>query len=122
MSKSSIVASILALLVFASAASAHRVTHPTTTSRQAERNILRAQRMLARWHVGLVDTGTGLVKPNTTAQCRGRGRGFAHRKGAARAFFKFSCVIVNREHVVQVLYYALTGNGFEMHNRVVVHR
>jgi hypothetical protein len=112
---------LLALLL-AAVAQARSRPLPTTTSRQAERNILQAQRMLERWHAGFVDPQTGIVRPNTTAQCSGRGRGVARHKGGARAFFKFRCVIRNRQHVVAVIYYALVGNGFEVRRRVVVHR
>jgi hypothetical protein len=100
---------------------AMRSATPHTTARQAERNLLRAQHMLARWRAGLTSPATGLVKPNTTAQCRGRGRGVAHRKGASRAFFSFHCVLRNHGHTVSVLYYALHGNGFEVRHRKVVH-
>jgi len=94
---------------------------PHTTARQAERNLLRAQHMLTRWRAGLTSPATGLVKPNTTAQRRGRGRGIAPRKGAARAFFRFQCTLRNHRHAVSVLYYALSGNGFEVRHRVLVH-
>jgi hypothetical protein len=77
--------------------------------------------MLGRWHAGLVDPRTGIVRPNTTAQCSGRGRGVARHKGGARAYFKFRCVIRNQQHAVTFLYYALVGNGFEIRRRVVVH-
>lgn len=98
-----------------------RFATPHTTARQAERNLLRAQHMLTRWRAGLTNPATGLVKPNTTAQCRGRGRGVAPRKGAARAFFSFRCVLRNHSHAVSVVYYALRGNGFEVRHRVLVH-
>jgi hypothetical protein len=113
------VLAVAAALVPAALA-ASRVGIPHTTARQAERNLLRAQHMLARWRTGLTSPATGLVKPNTTAQCRGRGNGLAPRKGAARAFFSFQCVLRNHEHTVSVVYFALRGNGFEIRHRVAV--
>ena len=111
----------LAPAVVPASLAAIRTGTPHTTARQAERNLLRAQHMLARWRTGLTSPATGVVKPNTTAQCHGRGRGVALRTSAYRAFFSFHCVLRNHRHAVSVLYYALHGNGFEVRHRVVVH-
>lgn len=114
------VLALAAAIVPASVAAIGTAT-PHTTARQAERNLLRAQHMLTRWRAGLTNPVTGLVKPNTTAQCRGRGPGVAPHEGAARAFFSFRCVLRNHRHAVTVVYYALHGNGFEIRHRVLVH-
>ena len=111
----------LAAAIVPAPPAAIRTGTPHTTARQAERNLLRAQHMLARWRAGLTSPATGLVKPNTTAQCRGRGRGISPRAGAARAFLRFHCVLRNHRHAVSLQYYALLGNGFEVRHRVVVH-
>jgi hypothetical protein len=110
----------IAAAVVPAAVASSRVGIPHTTARQAERNLLRAQHMLARWRAGLTSPATGLVKPNTTAQCRGRGAGVAPRKGAAPAFVTFRCVLRNHRHAVSVVYFALRGNGFEIRHRVVL--
>ncbi|HEY0417361.1 MAG TPA: hypothetical protein VGC78_13335 [Gaiellaceae bacterium] len=109
-----------ATVVAPALAAAHPHLVPHTTARQAERNLLRAQRMLGRWHAGLTIPRTGLLRPNTSAQCRGVGRGVARHTGSARAFFAFRCVIRNRRRSVAVVYHALPGNGFEVRHRVLL--
>jgi hypothetical protein len=89
---------------------------PHTTPRQAEQNVLEARQMLTRWHVGLTDPKTGLVRPNTTAQCSGRGRAVTGH------YASFHCTVRHGSVRVVFTYIALRGNGFELHNRVVVHR
>ncbi len=90
-------------------------TAATTTAR-AERNILGATKTLNRWHVGITDPRTRLVRANTTVTCRGRGR---HQ---AQGYASFTCVIRRRTLKVRVLYVALTGNGFELRHHVLLHR
>jgi len=77
--------------------------------RLAERNLLHATRMLARWHVGLVNPKTGLLLQNTTASCRGAGRSVAGR------FASFRCVLHHGRRNVAVRYVALAKSGFEAH-------
>ena len=104
-----------AVLVAALAASllvplaAQAVTAPTQTKRRAERNLLHATRMLRRWHVGLVDPRTGLLRQNTTAACTGKG---ARRNGG---YHRFVCVLRHSKTTVRVLYLAQSHNGFEAH-------
>lgn len=88
---------------------AQSATAPTQTKRHAERNLLRATRMLARWHVGLVDPRTGLLRQNTTAACTGKG---TRRNGG---YHRFVCVLHHKKTTVRVLYVAQSGNGFEAH-------
>jgi hypothetical protein len=89
---------------------------PHTTARQAEQNVLAARHLLSRWRVGLTDPKTGLVRPNTTAQCTGRGRAVAGR------YASFHCTVRHRSATVVFTYIALRGNGFELRHRVVAHR
>jgi hypothetical protein len=85
-------------------------TTPTRQSKQrAERNLLNATRLLKRWHVGLVDPKSGLLRQNTTAVCTGEG------KPVARAYPRFACVLKHEKIVVRVAYTALSHNGFEVH-------
>ena len=84
-------------------------TQPRQTRRLAERNLLHATRMLARWHVGLVNPKPGLLLQNTTASCRGRGRSVAGK------FASFRCVLHHGRRTVAVRYVALSKNGFEAH-------
>lgn len=111
------IVALLGVLVTAGPALAKQASLPRhVTARQAEQNVLAARHLLARWHVGLTDPKTGLVRPNTTAQCRGRGR------GAAGRYASFDCTVRHRSATVVFTYIALRGNGFELRDRVVVHR
>jgi hypothetical protein len=78
------------------------------TRQRAERNLLGATHMVARWRVGFVDPKSGLMRLNTTAACSGRGRAVQHR------YTHFECVLRYRTTVVDVLYVAQNGNGFEV--------
>jgi hypothetical protein len=91
------------------AATPAQSTPPRQTKQQAEKNLLGATRMLARWRVGLVDPKSGLLRSNTTATCTGRGTAVAGK------YRQFICVLRYRTTVVRVLYVVLTGNGFEAH-------
>jgi len=82
---------------------------PRQTKQRAERNVLAATRMLARWHVGLADPRTGLLRSNTTASCTGKGSVVAH------AYRQFVCVLRYRTTTVRLLYVVQSHNGFEAH-------
>jgi hypothetical protein len=99
----------LILLAGAPAAAAASSKAHRQARQQAERNLLHATRMLKRWHVGLVDTKTGLLRQNTTATCRGTGRRVAGK------YSTFRCVLRHGRHRVAVRYLALAHNGFEAH-------
>jgi len=102
-------------VILAVALAAVAVTHsalaagPRQTKQRAERNLLSATRVIARWHVGLVNPKSGLVRQNTTAACRGAGA------GTARGYSSFTCVVKHARTVVRVRYVALRRNGFELH-------
>jgi len=78
------------------------------TQRQAELNLLRAKRMIARWHVGFVDPSTGLVRSSTRASCRGHGRGVGGR------YTLFDCTVAHGSRKVVLLYVAQRHNGFSV--------
>ena len=65
---------------------------PRHSKLQAERNLLRATRVLARWHVGLVSPHTGLLLQNTTATCSGAGTPDSGR------YARFTCVLHHGTH------------------------
>jgi hypothetical protein len=100
---------VVALVAARAVLAAVQATPPRQTKQQAEKNLLGATRMLARWHVGLVDPKSGLLRSNTTATCSGRGT------AVARRYRQFLCVLRYRTTVVRVLYVVLNGNGFEAH-------
>jgi hypothetical protein len=81
---------------------------PRQTKQRAERNLLGATHMVARWHMGFVDPKSGLMRVNTTAACSGRGR------AVQRRYTHFVCVLRYRTTVVHALYIAQSGNGFEV--------
>ena len=86
------------------------VASPTArhTRERAERNLLGATRLLARWHVGLTDPRTGLLLRNTTATCIGSGR------SVAGAYPRFVCTLRHGSRAVRVRYYAQVHGGFEV--------
>ena len=90
----------------ASAAGEPRQARPT-----AERNLISAQRMLARWHLGLVDPHTRLIRNNVWVRCSGRGKALRAR------YSLFRCVIGHRRTRVTMTYVALRRNGFEVRAR-----
>lgn len=100
---------LAALALTLAAAASTKTTPPRQTKQHAERNLLGATRMLARWHVGLVDTRTGLLRSNTTATCSGRGTAVRH------AYRQFTCVLRYRKTIVRLRYVAQSRNGFEVH-------
>jgi hypothetical protein len=79
---------------------------PRQTKLQAERNLLRATRLLARWDVGLVSPRSGLLLRNTTATCTGEGVPFSGR------YARFTCVLRHGSTRVRVAYFAQPGGGF----------
>jgi hypothetical protein len=81
-------------------------TIPRQTKLQAERNLLRATRLLARWHVGLVSPRSGLLLRNTTATCTGEGVPVSGR------FARFTCVLHHGSTRVRVAYLAERNGGF----------
>lgn len=101
----------LAVLVATSAASA--AGEPRQTRAAAERNLISAQRMLARWQVGLVDPHTRLIRNNVWVRCSGRGKAVSGRHTV------FRCVLGHRRTRVTVTYVALRRNGFEVRERRV---
>jgi hypothetical protein len=90
------------------ATAAAKTTPPRQTKQRAERNLLGATRMLARWHVGLVDPRTGLLRSNTIATCAGRGTAVRH------AYREFNCVLRYRKTSVRLRYVVQSRNGFEV--------
>jgi hypothetical protein len=91
-------------------------TTPRATSSQAERNLLGAVHVLARWRVGITERRTGVLPANTTARCVGRGRRVGGR------FASFQCTIRRGTLRVRVLYLVLRRNGFELRDHRVVRR
>jgi hypothetical protein len=91
------------------ATAAPKTTPPRQTKQRAERNLLGATRVLARWHVGLVDPHTGLLRSNTTAACSGRGTAIRH------SYRWFTCVLSYRKASVRLRYVVQSRNGFEVH-------
>jgi hypothetical protein len=79
---------------------------PRHSKVQAERNLLRATRLLARWHVGLVSPHSGLLLQNTTATCSGAGT-----PGSGR-YTRFMCVLHHGTIRVRVAYFAQRNGGF----------
>jgi hypothetical protein len=70
------------------------------TQREAELNLLRAPRLMARWHPSLADGRTKLVQRNVTASCRGRGVASRGR------YASFTCDIRGARVVVRARYFA----------------
>lgn len=101
----------LAALVATAVSSA--AGEPRQTRAAAERNLISAQRMLARWQVGLVDPHTRLIRNNVWVRCTGRGKAV----GARHTVFR--CVLGHRRTRVTVTYVALRRNGFEVRERRV---
>lgn len=81
------------------------------TKVRAERNIISAQRMLARWRVGFVNPRTGLVWNNVSVHCLGRGAVMDGR------YTHFACAIDYKRTRVSLTYLALPDNGFEVRGR-----
>ena len=81
---------------------------PRQTKLVAERNLLRATRMLARWQVGLVSPRSGLLLQNTTATCTGAGEPLAGR------YTHFTCVLHHGRINVRVAYLVQSHGGFEV--------
>ena len=79
---------------------------PRHSKLQAERNLLRATHVLARWHVGLVSPRSGLLLQNTTATCTGAGTPVSGR------FARFTCVLRHGTIRVRVAYFAQRNGGF----------
>jgi hypothetical protein len=97
---------MLAALVVCQAAVA--AAAPRQSKLVAERNLLRATRMLERWHVGLVNPRSGLLLQNTTATCTGSG-------GAVdNAYTSFTCTLHHGSIHVRVAYLVLQHGGFQV--------
>jgi hypothetical protein len=104
---------LLCLVTLVAPAVASAAGQPRQTRHAAERNLISAQRMLARWQVGLVDPHTSLIRNNVWVRCSGRAR-------AVRARYTwFQCVLGHRRTRVTVTYVALRRNGFEVRERRV---
>ena len=99
---------VLAWAASAGGARSSAAAVPRQTKQRAERNLLAATRMLARWRVGLIDPKTGLLRSNTTATCSGKGTAVAH------AYRQFTCVLRYRTVAVRLLYIVQSKNGFEV--------
>jgi hypothetical protein len=100
---------VLATLAVLLTAGAVFAAAPARQTRQrAERNLLGATRMVARWHMGLVDPKSGLLRLNTSAACSGRGR------AVMRQYTHFVCILRHQGTVVRALYIAQSRNGFEV--------
>jgi len=113
MKRGVIVAALACALALAAHVRSAVATQSRTAPRVAEVRLLRATRMLARWHVGIVDRKRNIVRRNTTAVCRGIGR---WRTGGYR---RLRCTIAYRRVHVHVVYVSLAGRGFEVRNRSV---
>lgn len=99
-------ATLAASVLMASASGASAAT--PQSRHQAERNLLTATRMLARWHLNLVDPKTGLVRAKTTASCVGKG------KHLPRGYYDFTCTLRHRGTVVRLVYISLGRKSFEV--------
>jgi hypothetical protein len=104
---------VLLCLVSLAAGAASAAGEPRQTRSTAERNLISAQRMLARWRVGLVDPSTRLIKNNVWVRCSGRGKAVQSRHTI------FRCVLGHRRTRVTVTYVVLRRNGFEVRGRRV---
>jgi len=99
----------------ASPAAAATARVPAQTKAQAEVKVLRAVARTWRKRIpDLVDPRTHLVRNNTQAICRGRGKRYTGRRYA-----RFVCVIrpqIHRRHEgLYVAYRALRNGRFRMH-------
>ena len=81
------------------------------TRLRAERNVIGAQKMLARWNVGLVNPWTRLLRTNVWVRCSGRGAAVAGR------YTNFGCTVGYRRVRVTLTYLVLNRRGFEVRNR-----
>ena len=81
------------------------------TRLRAERNLIGAQTMLARWNVGLVNPWTRLLRTNVWVRCAGRGAAVAGR------YTNFGCTVGYRRVRVTLTYLVLNRKGFEVRNR-----
>jgi hypothetical protein len=97
-----------ALVALAACQAAVAAPVPRQAKLVAERNLLRATRMLARWHVGLVDPRSGLLLQNTTATCTGEGT------PAEGRFARFTCELHHGRIRVRVAYLVQQHGGFEV--------
>jgi hypothetical protein len=97
---------MLAALVVGQAAVA--APAPRQTKLVAERNLLRATRMLERWHVGLVDPRSGLLLQNTTATCTASGT------PVGNTYASFTCTLRHASIHVRVAYLVLQHGGFQV--------
>jgi hypothetical protein len=104
---------LLCLVALVATAVASAAGEPRQTRAAAERNLISAQRMLARWEVGLVDPHTRLIRNNVWVRCSGRGN------AASARHTLFRCVLGHRRTRVTVTYVALHRNGFEVRERRV---
>lgn len=102
-----VIGTALAALVACPAAVAAPAA-PRQAKLVAERNLLRATRMLARWQVGLVNPRSGLLLQNTTATCTGAGEPVEGR------YTRFTCVLQHGRINVHVAYFVQQHGGFEV--------
>jgi hypothetical protein len=104
---------LLCLVCLVATAVAPAAGEPRQTRAAAERSLISAQRMLARWRVGLVDPHTRLIRNNVWVRCSGRGKAVHGRHTV------FRCVLGHRRTRVTVTYVVLRRNGFEVRDRRV---
>jgi hypothetical protein len=101
---------LLAVLVtLAVAGVAVASTSPAgVTKRRAELNILNSTKVLARWHLGLIDSKTGSLHSNTFVTCTGRGR---PRTGT---YTSFTCGLRYQARKVRMLYIVTGRHAFRL--------
>lgn len=98
------IGTVLAALLACQAAIA--APTPRHTKLRAERNLLRATRVLARWRVGLVSPRNGLLLQNTTATCTGVGT------QVGGGYARFTCELRHGSIRVRIAYFAQRNGGF----------
>jgi hypothetical protein len=98
----------MAALVLAAPASAQ-----PTTKRQAELNLLRSTRVLARFGLEAVDRRTDTLRSNTVVSCAGRGT-FVSTRSGARAFRSFLCSLRHATERARILYVTKPGRAFSL--------
>ena len=81
------------------------------TRLRAERNLIGAEKMLARWNLGLVNPSTRLLRTNVWVRCAGRGVAVAGR------YTSFGCTVGYRRLRVKLTYLVVSSKGFEVRNR-----
>ena len=85
-----------------------------TTKRLAELDVLRATKILARWHVAAIDSRTQTLRSNTIVRCAGRGHYTVAKTSGARRYLSFICTLQYRRESVRMLYTAGKGRHFSL--------